>query len=248
MAQFLTANLAYRYLAFALMVSQANWFCQTLGLPRDHTFTLGDVERGSSVGPVETNGVGGSLIADGYFFGFDAGHICSFVKRGHGAKSDADVKRQNVEWSRHTSLIDTNEAIRLASNWLAKSGVKVSALTSNYRMTVTQWSFYPRYQPTNSAGAGNDLVLLPIFQIEWHGDYIRKGMVFHRGPVAKVVISGITKELWECDVFSEQLVKVPLSIVKDLKGVLSISDQDFKGYDDLQRSNFVAQYGNVVSK
>jgi hypothetical protein len=141
-------------------------------------------------------------------------------------------------------LIDTNEAIRLATNWLARSGAKLSILQSNYTMSMIQWKFYPQYHPTNSAGPiSKDAVLLPIFQMEWHGDYIRKGRVLNRGPVAQVIVSGITKELWECDVFTEQLVSTPLIRVKDLNRVLSISDEEFKGYDDVQRSNFVGQFG-----
>ncbi|HEX3720098.1 MAG TPA: hypothetical protein VH595_19285 [Verrucomicrobiae bacterium] len=247
--QFVAANLAYRYLAFALMVSQANWFCQTLGLPRDHILTLEDVRQGSSVDLIDTNYFGGSIETDNYFFGFDAGHICSFVKRGHGAQSDAVVKRQNNEWSRLHSMIGTNDAFVLATNWLGESGVKLSVLESNFTMTITQWKFYPQYQPTNGSGPlAKEPVLLPIFQVEWHGDFVRKGHKYHGISVAKVIIFGPTKELWQCDVFSEGLVRQPLIHVKNLDKVLSISDKTFESYHDLQLSNFVAQFGGGGAK
>jgi hypothetical protein len=248
MIPLLATNLACRYLAFTLMLFQANWFCEKLDLHRDHKFTQVDVREGSTIGPLQTNDFCGSLLTDDYFFGFDAGHICSFVRRGHQAQNDADVKRQNIEWSRHPSLIDTNGAIQLATNWLASSGIKLSVLLTNFTLKVSQWTFYPEYQPTNSGPVNKDAVLLPIFQVEWYGDFVRKGRVLHHGPVVKVVVSGMTKELWQCDVYSEQLVSYPPIAIRDFKSVLSISDEEFQRYDDLQRSNFVAQYGGLSLK
>ena len=94
----------------------------------------------------------------------------------------------------------------------------------------------------------NDAILLPIFQVEWRGQYTRKGRVYHRGPVAKVIVSGMTKELWECDMFSERLVSAPLIGIKDLSAVLSVKDSDFLKYDGVALSNFVAKYGAFGAK
>jgi hypothetical protein len=247
--QLFASNLAYRYLAFALMVSQANWFCQTLNLTRNHDWSLADIRQGSSVGPVGTDIFGGSLLMDDYFFGFDAGHIANVVKHGHQPQTDAEVKRQNIELSRHLSLIDTNGAMRLATNWLGRAGVNLSVLQTNYTMNVTQCRFFTRYQPTNGFGPTNkDVVLLPIYDIVWSGEFIRKGHIRHHGPVVKVTVSGITKEMWEYHVYAEQLEGAPPIVVKDLEKVLAIPDAEFEAYDDLQRSNFVAQYGGVSTK
>ncbi len=244
--QFVASNLAYRYLAFALMVLQANWFCKTLDLPRNKDFNLADIRQGSSVGPVGTNDFGGSLLTDEYFFGFDAGHIANVVKQGHQPQTDAGVKRQNIELSRHLSLIDTNGAIKLATNWLARAGVKLSILQANYTLSVTQWRFFSRYQPTNGFGpTSNDVVLLPIYDVVWSGDFTRKGHVRHHGPVVKVTVSGITREMWEYHVYAEQLTGIPRIAVKHLAEVLSIPDAEFGGYDALQRSNFVERYGSA---
>ncbi len=231
------------------MLFQANWFCQTLGLPRSREFSLANVRQGSSIGPIGTNDFGGSLLTDDYFFGFDAGHIANVVKQGHQPQTDADVKRQNIELSQHASLIDTNGAVKLATNWLARAGVKLSVLQTNYTMSVTQWRFFSWYQPTNGFGAtSKDVVLLPIYDVVWSGEYIRKGHIRHHGPVVKVTVSGITKEMWEYHVYAEQLTDTPPIEVKQLEKVLAIPDAEFEAYDDLQRSNFVAQYGNASIK
>jgi hypothetical protein len=107
---------------------------------------------------------------------------------------------------------------------------------TNYTMTVTQWKFL--------AGGGKGEVLLPVYDIVWRGAFTRKGHIRHEGPVIKITASGIAKELWEYHVYSEQLVTNPPINIKELVRVLSIPDKEFEAYDGVQRSNFVARYGN----
>ncbi len=54
--------------------------------------------------------------------------------------------------------------------------------------------------------------------------------------------------MWEYHVYAEQLTDTPPIEVKQLEKVLAIPDAEFEAYDDLQRSNFVAQYGNASIK
>jgi hypothetical protein len=247
--QMLASNLAYRYLAFALMLLQANWFCQKMDLPGNHELTLADIGRGSEADPPKTNDFGGSIFTDEYFFGFDSGHIANFYKRAFEPQTDADVKRLNVELSKHSSVIDTNGAFDLATNWLARSGVNVAMLKTNFTLTVTQEKFLSQSLPAGGFGPiTRSEVLLPVFDVVWSGDFVRKGRLHHHGPVVRVTVSGATKEMLEYHVYSEQLFTFESIAVKDLEKVMNVSDQEFQSYSDLQLSNFVAEYGKVGIK
>jgi hypothetical protein len=241
-------NLAYRYLAFALMIYQANLFCEKLDVPRKRELEIADILPGSHNGPL-SNGFSGSVLTDDYFFGFDAGHIANFYKRAYKAHTDAEVKRQNVELAKSPCLIDTNGAIALATNWLVLSGIRLSDLQTHYAMSVTQRKYFPKYQPTTStAPISKDEVALPIFQVQWSGNYVRRGRIKLSGPVVQITVSGINKEMLEYHVYSEQLFDTQPIVIADFEKIAVIKDEEFKAYDDRQLSNFVAQFGGIHMK
>jgi hypothetical protein len=244
---FLHSNLAYRYLALAMMISHANWFCHQLKLAQLHELTMADVQQGSSVDPVATNDFGGSLVTSEYFFGFDSGHLANFVKQGHWPQTEAGIREQNVELSHHTSMIDTNGAVKLATNWLAIVGIKLGFLMTNYTLSVHQWQHIPDYNPQLSASRQKS-VPLPIFDVEWKGDFLRKGWIHHRGTVVKIVVSGISDELWEYHVYTDQLATKPPITIKDAASVLAVPDSEFEAYDRLRRASFLARFGISVAE
>jgi len=237
-----TPNFAYRYLAIILMLHQANWFCEKLELPWNHEYTESDVREGSHTESPSTNDFGGSILTDEYFFGFDGGHIANFYKQGFRQQTDEGVKRQNVELSKLHSQIDTNKAWQLATNWLCKSGVDVSKIATNYTVKVDQWEYFPKYQPTGGFGPiSKDAVKLPIYSVQWSGSFLRKGRFRHTGPVIQITVSGVTKELLEYHVYTDQVFTNSSIQITDLDKVLGISDDQFQNYNESQRSNLVFQ-------
>src|SRR3954469_25650629 len=92
------ANLAYRFVAMALMLAEANFFCDTAGLPRAKLLDESDVRSGSYVGPPNLKEFMGSIFTDQYFFGFGGGHLANFYERGFMPKSnDAAIRARNLE-------------------------------------------------------------------------------------------------------------------------------------------------------
>lgn len=243
-------TLAYSYLAFALMLSQANSFCERLSLPRPHEYGFEDILNTSHNGPPKTNDFSGSLLTEDYFFGFQYGHLAHFYKRAYRSQSDAEVKRQNLELSQHKSLIDTNAAVEMATKWLALTGVNLQKLQADFQIQVKQRSFLPPFQSTNGFPPPGQQasVLLPVFSIEWTGSFTRQGRFHLHGPVAKVTVSGGNKEMLEYDVFTDELFLVPPLRIKSLNEVMNISDSEFQGLSDQQRKDLLAKHIDTQAK
>ena len=216
-----------------------------MGLVQQAGITVSDVRQGSHAGPPNTNDFTGSILTDQYFFGFGRGHIANFVAQGFQKKTDEEVKRQNIELSKLSSAIDTNGAYRLATNWLSNSGVDIAVTESKYRLAINQWRFYPKYQPTGSQMDTNDVVLLPIYEVSWRGVMLTKsGRKLPEGPVIKLIISGVTKELLQYHVYDDSLFTTSAIKIDAADSLLNISDEEFQSYSELQRSNLVARCAN----
>jgi len=226
-------SLAYQFVAFALMVAEANFFCSRTGLPQSRRITESDVLEGSHVGPPRTNDFGGSVITDKYFFGFGWGHLANFRKIGFMPKTESGIRERNLELSKAASQIDTNGAVQLATNWLAGIGVNVPALESKYRRNIIQWKYYPE-------GISGKVLMLPVYQVEWRGSILRT-RPDRESAVVTVTISGITKELVDLSVLDDSLFTRPRMQIKGAERLLAISDEQFRMFSASERSNMVAK-------
>ena len=80
------------------------------------------------------------------------------------------------EWAKMPSLVNSNEAYRMATNWLARVYVDVPTLNRKYQVHVGQPSSWAQ---------GTNLLTLPLYYVTWtKGDY----------QAAKVGIFGPTKQ------------------------------------------------------
>lgn len=133
----MTLNLAYKFVALMLMVSEANFFCSQTCLPTTLPVTASDLRKGGHVGPPTLGNFSGSVLTDAYFFGFSQGHLANFRKRGFMPQSsDQAIRERNLELAKFSSLIDTNGAYRLATNWLGGLGLDLGALHAKYRLIL----------------------------------------------------------------------------------------------------------------
>jgi hypothetical protein len=236
-------TLAYRFVAVTLMLGQVNSFCTKLELPLDHAVTEADVRNGSHVGPANAGNFTGSILIDQYYFGFGRGHLANFGKRGVTPNSDSDVKRRNIELSKLSSLIDTNGAYQMATNWLAKSGVDVPLLEAKYRLNIIQWRYYPDGQPSQGLQATTrKAVMLPVYEVQWRGSLVRGNRKRPERPVVSMTISGVTKELLEYHLLDDSLMPGPAIQINEPEKLLAIQDAEFQKYDALQRSNLITQF------
>jgi hypothetical protein len=93
------------------------------------------------------------------------------------------------QWATMPSLIDSNEAYHLATNWLSRAFVNVAALNKKYKLNVGQPSVFGD-RGTNKAypegwHVGTNMVVLPLYYVTWNdGDY----------QAAKVGIFGPTRQ------------------------------------------------------
>ena len=229
-------NLAYKYVAMLLMVAEVNFFCGQTGLKIERPYTEHDVQKGSHVGPYDPKDFGGSILTDQYLFGFGWGHLATFSKRGFmPANSSKGVHGRILELSQVSSLIDTNEAYRLATNWLTALGVDVKRMEGKYRRNIVQARNYP------DGNREATPVLLPVYYVEWRGSILRS-QPNQEIAVVRVVIFGATKELVDYLVLDDSLFLRPRILMKDAEKLLAIPDEEFRRYDPLQRSNLVAQF------
>lgn len=227
-------TLAYKFVAMMLMVAEANFFCGKTGLPPNRPFTESDVRRGGHVGLLNSTNFNGSIFTDEYSFGFWQGHLANFRKRGFMPQdSDLAIQARNRELSNYSSLIDTNGAHHLATNWLAARSVDVPALEKKYRLNFIQWRYYPK-------GKDGPVIMLPVYHVEWLG-VVLKTQPNRERAVVSVTIFGATKELVEYHVFDDSLFLRPRLHIKELDKLLAISDNQFQQMSPLQRSNLVTQ-------
>jgi hypothetical protein len=225
-------NLAYKYVAMILMLAEANFFCEKADIPGERPLTRGHVRSGSHVAPPSLKDFGGSILTDQYFFGFHWGHLANFHKREFMPQSpDSAIRERNLELAKLSSLIDTNGAYELATNWLAVVGINVPAMEARYRRNVFQWQYYP-------TGKDGPTLVLPVYQVEWRG-FILKTQTNRERPVVSVTIFGATKELVDYQVLDESLFLHPPIKIRDSQGLLSIPDSEFMKYTLLQKSNLV---------
>src|SRR5438105_6555911 len=95
MAEPLAVNLAYKYVALALMLGEANFFARQANLHLDKPFSLADALPGSHVGPPSTNDLTGSVVTTSYFFGFGQGHLANFKRMDFASASANEIKARN---------------------------------------------------------------------------------------------------------------------------------------------------------
>jgi len=140
--------------------------------------------------------------------------------------------------SKEKSLISTNEAYQLATNWLRAISVDVNRLEAKFPPSIRQRWYYGKV-----GNSGLSLTTIPIFDVKW-GNWDRAKI--------SVVIYGTTKELLqlrqEDDSFSER----PRTLIDDSEKLLAIPDADFLKYSDFQRINLfqtfaVVKYSNTAT-
>ena len=238
-------NLAYRYVAFMLMLAQLNLFSNKISIVMDRDFVGDDIREGSHVGPPQSTNFTGSIVTDKYFFGFGRGHLANFNKLSFmtAEKSAADIMRRNEELSKLNASMDTNEACRMATGWLTKLGIDVPTMETKYRLNVFRWQYFPddAANPTIQL-TRREPIMLPIFQVEWRGSPERAGRKLPEQAIVSLTISGVTKELLVYHMLDDSLASEPPIAIKDRDKLLAISDEEFQEYDAVQRSNVVVQF------
>ncbi len=237
---FITA--AYKYVAFAVMLTNCNQFVQETHLQIEQPIAQTNIILSRcSVAPPRLMGLSGSIVTGKYFFGFGHGHLANFWQwEFRSASSSEGITQQHEQWAQMTSQIGTNEVRQLALDWLANLGVSVATLEEKYPCKITQKFFYQHpsggLKPLDSAK-----VPLPIFEISW-GSIPLRGHPQYSFPAVTMTVFGPTKELIEYHLLDDSLMLRPKLEIKDFEKLLAITNAVFYQFDDSQRSNLVRQF------
>jgi hypothetical protein len=218
-------SLAYKYVALALMMAEANHVVRQLDIP--------------GWKPVEPSGVvsyyiapprllsGGSVDTQTHMFGFGREGQLQFIHRRE-PDPDLSIEERHRRWAKMKSLIGTNEAYQLATNWLAKLEVDVAALEKTHPPRVTQEYYYRGGVPS-----ADRIVMLPRYEVKWGTNAAR--------PAVWISMFGPTKEPIHIRQENAAFSRRPKGLVKDLERLLSISNQVFASYTPTQKSNLVVE-------
>jgi hypothetical protein len=99
-------------------------------------------------------------------------------------KTNIESVEHYREWAKMPSLVNSNEAYRMATNWLTRLYVDVPLLNQKYKLNVGQPGFWMT-PPEKLGGKGSGWTTLPLYYVTWRkGDY----------EAAKVGIFGPTKQ------------------------------------------------------
>ena len=194
---------------------------------------------GGHVSPPRLMGFGGSLRTDSYAFGFGKGGLANFKKRGFEPDTDSAIREQNFRFAEMKSLIGTNEAYQLATNWLTTIGVDLKALEEKYPPKICQWRYYPDAKGLEDLG--QRFLTLPIFDLQWGNIPSLTGGKEYPMPALSLRIFGPTKELIEFHLVDRTLSHRPEPI-KDFEKLLAIPDAEFNAFTANQRSNVIARF------
>jgi hypothetical protein len=219
----LFVSLAYKYVALALMLAEANHAIESIGVSGWKPITAADIVSYHITPPRLRPG--GSLNTPKYMFGFGHEGKLQFI---HVYQSEhaLSIEERHLRWAKMKSLVDTNEAYRLATNWLSKLDVDVVALEKAHSPHVMQMFYYEGGKPIPERR-----VMLPRFEVRWGSN----------SPAIWVSVFGPTSEPLQIRQEDISFSRRPRGLVKDAERLLSIPDIAFAKYTDLQRSNLVVQ-------
>ena len=218
-------SLAYRYVATIAMLLDINYCAAKLELPIRLPL------RPELVDAVYVNPprvfVGGSVITQGYFFGYSHSGQLRFIYRRFPDSRSSLVERQ-MRWARMRSLITTtNEAYRLATNVLWRIEVNVNALERSNQVAVVQHFFYGG----DGVRAGSK-VDLPAYDVRWSHGGEQAVAVTLFGPDKRVL------QLVQDDIsFSGR----PRELIRNAEELLEIRDEEFQRYSKAQLRDLLAR-------
>jgi hypothetical protein len=225
-------SIAYRAVAIQHMLDEVNYWSQQLQLPTAHPIQPAEI-KWSHVNPPRI-GFGGVITTTNFDFSFPnrgEGKLCYItrliIRDGH------DVLDLYPELARTSSLIDSNGAYQMATQWLTSVSVDVPALEQRYKSNVRQWFFWgkpenlPRDQWSMPAITSTNKSMLPIFDVRW-GD--------GETPPVKVIILGSTKELLQLRMEDSSFSRRPPLVITNALELDNIPDPQVKHLQQIQGS------------
>lgn len=220
---------AYRPIALQRILAEVNFSSERLKLPPPHPIKISDINN-LFIGPPWYNviqstnsnlskidkirtgniGISGRIETTNYIYGFsEGGRRFSIVN-----KLQPEEISHHRDWAEMPSLVNTDEAYQLATQWLASIDVNIALLKKKYGLQAKiEQSFFwnqPGLGLVHPPGDTNK-TMLPIFNVTWG-----------EGPggehPVQVRVFGPTKELMELHLFDSSLSRRPPMILSSVAG------------------------------
>ena len=151
---------------------------------------------------------GGSFDTKDRIFGFGREGQLQFIQARESDPS-LSLDERHARWSNMKSLIETDQAWEVASNWLSRLDVDVTELQKSNPVHVNQEFYY--------APDGNQTkVMLPRFEVKWGTNEM--------DPAVWVSVFGPTKQPLYIRQTDASFSRRPHGIVRDVERLLKISD------------------------
>ena len=160
--QFLHTTDAYQLAVLRLMVAEANFAAERLGL--NESVSIEDAMRSDdrSVEP-PVHGIGGCVCSPNYSFVFFQGKLRSISKLRRFSSPLVDV----MELAQEPCAIDTNGACALAKQWFTALSVDVDAFEKNGPPNVFQAPARRRDAYGHPLRGIENNIKLPLFTVSW---------------------------------------------------------------------------------
>jgi hypothetical protein len=231
----LSLPLAYKYVALAVMVAEINFCASNLHLNQPLPISSENLKAVMIHDPRPLIGFNGRLDTENYSFSFVRSGKLRFITRldapgrqslgiYRGSQSRVDCIEQ---LSHMKSIISSNDAYHIATNWLVAMDVDLQKLEAEKSPEVEQ-------QFLQSPGRG--LVPVPLFYVRW-GEKVN--------PTVDIMISGVTGELLNLRQEDDSYSKRPASLIKDMDKLLAIPDEEFLKMSSLEKSNLFVRFAAV---
>jgi hypothetical protein len=235
----LTTPLAYKYVAIMAMMSQINYHAPRMHLPIDVPVKEQDIRFLHVSPPIAMSNVedmGGRLQVKNYSFTFATDwraiyNLDEFGKHSLGIPALTRDESGNKIMERASLMkytVNTNDAYRLATNWIAGLDVDIAKLEAAHRPVIDDEMFHSK----------RGLVPSPLMSVEWQ----RPG---YDPAGVRVEISAVSGELLTLYDGNGPFHNPPQRFIKDLKSLLAISDEEFLKYNDQERRALVERFAPV---
>jgi hypothetical protein len=249
------AGLGWPAAVIPQMLAEANWVTHRLKLPTSYPIQMTDIKdnfigapwfrvlHGTNRFPdtifgahiFDSNiprearisalkiGIGGRFATTNFDFGFESGKLCRITRM-----SEPDVEYYAHDLDKlvgQPSLIDTNGAYQLATQWLAAVDVDMAAL-NKLKWTVNQLHYLAR-------GATN-YATLPLYYVDFGNIHHPASGNLHAfdKPLISVEILGTTKEPQNLMINDFSLSRRPLLLVTNVLDMIRATNPSVKYFEN----------------
>ncbi|MGA2867535.1 MAG: hypothetical protein ABSF34_00040 [Verrucomicrobiota bacterium] len=195
---------AYNSAALQLMVGQANLAAEKMNLPGPLPIVVNAATNSWEV-LSPAHGLCGTLNTTNYYFWFSRGRLTGIGQRNWFKKISPPLKDED-DITNRISLIDTNGAYQLATQWLADLSIDVPALEKKFPPHIAQSTIH--VPTTNQLGKVEVArVPIPVFEIGWND---RPAIILGGNPVF-LKIYGPAKSLLNFGIRGGMLDQIPFT-------------------------------------